>query len=333
MALKWGIVSAGKISHDFVCAVQTHSEEKHKIVAIAARSIKNAQDFAKTHNIPKAYEGYLKIAQDKDIDVVYIGTINTEHLSVCKMMLDHGKHVLCEKPLTMNKKQSEELISLAKSKKLFLMEAIWSRTFPVYNELRKQIDSGALGKIFQVTVEFGAPLEHIDRVNVKNLGGSATLDIGVYVLQFSQFVFKGMKPESVVATGHLNQHGTDASATAVLTYADGCTSVLTINTRTQLSNIARVYGEKGTIEIPLFWCPTTIITPSGKLEFELPKSEAKYVYLHSNGLAYEAEEVRQCINNGLTESPKLTHAESLELAELMDTIRKAIGVTFPEDDA
>lgn len=97
-------------------------------------------------------------------DVVYIGVLNPQHLPVAKLMLDHGKHVLCEKPLTINKKETKELIEYAKQKKLFLMEAIWSRCFPIYNELRKIIDAGTIGDVLQVTVDFGFPLDHIDRL-------------------------------------------------------------------------------------------------------------------------------------------------------------------------
>ncbi|KAK5639620.1 hypothetical protein RI129_012112 [Pyrocoelia pectoralis] len=332
MALNWGIVSAGKISHDFTCAVQTHPVENHRIVAIAARNLNDAEDFGKSHNIPKAYGSYEELARDKDVDVVYIGAINSVHLSVSKLMLNHGKHVLCEKPLTMNKKESAELIAYAKAKGLFLMEAIWSRTFPVYNVLNEQITSGAIGDVLQVNVEFGYPLTHINRVNVKELGGSAVLDIGVYVLQFSQYVYRGLKPESVTASGSLNKYGVDDVASVILMYPNGRTSVLSVNTRVELSNTATIYGSKGMIKVPLFWCPSSIVTPSGTVECELPASTAKYNYLNSSGLAYEAEEVRQCIKQGLTESPKITHAESLELAQLMDTVRKAVGTIFPQDD-
>ncbi|KAK4871583.1 hypothetical protein RN001_015707 [Aquatica leii] len=331
MALRWGIVSAGKISHDFVSALQTLPTEDHEVIAIAARKKDDAEEFAKNHNIVKSYEGYEALAKDEEIDVVYIGTINPEHLSVSKLMLDHGKHVLCEKPLTINLREAQELVEHAKSKKLFLMEAIWSRAFPVYDELQKQIDSGAIGDVIQVNVDFGFPLTHVDRVNVKELGGSTILDIGVYALQFSQFVFRGLKPTTVVASGHLNKHKVDDSASAVLSYPNGRTTVLTVNARIRLSNKAHVFGTKGMITIPDFWCPTEIITPTGTFKFDLPESSAEFNYLNSSGLAYEAEEVRQCIKKGLCESPKLTHVESLELAKLMDTLRRLVGVTFPQD--
>ncbi|KAF2879363.1 hypothetical protein ILUMI_26810 [Ignelater luminosus] len=339
MALRWGIVSAGKISHDFAAALKTHPTEKHQITAVAARSYASAKEFANNHGIEKAYEGYESLAKDPNVDVAYIGVLNPQHLPVAKLLLDHGKHVLCEKPLTINKKETKELIEYAKQKKLFLMEAIWSRCFPVYDELRKIIEAGTIGDVLQVTVDFGFPLDHVDRVNVLELGGSATLDIGVYVLQFSQYVYRGLSPVSVLPWGHLNKHGTDDRASAILTYPGGRFSMLSVNTCAQLSNTAVVCGTKGMITIPTFWCPNTLtIKPTGgsdfseeTLKFDFPASSAKYNYNNSVGLSYEAEEVRKCIQQGLLESPKVSHADSLELADLMDKLRKAAGTVFPQD--
>lgn len=98
------------------------------------------------------------------VDVVYIGNLNPQHLEVSKLMLENGKHVLCEKPLTMNEKQARELIETAKSKKLFLMEAVWSRCFPAYDEIRRIIDSGEIGEVLYAGATFGRPLSHIDRM-------------------------------------------------------------------------------------------------------------------------------------------------------------------------
>jgi len=339
MALRWGIVGSGKISHDFVCATQTHPSDKHQIVGIAARALSSAKEFADSHGIPKAFEGYQALAKDKDIDIAYIGLLNPQHLAISKLMLDHGKHVLCEKPLTINKREAEELLAYAKEKNLFLMEAVWSRCFPVYEEMRKLIDNGTIGDVLQVSVDFGFPLEHVDRLNVKELGGSAILDIGVYILQFSQYAHRGLKPTSVKSWGHLNKHQTDDRAGAIITYPDGRFSMLSINACAQLSNTAHVYGTKGMITIPWFWCPTSLtLTPTGgstfpekTFNYDLPSTTAKFNYGNSAGLAYEAEEVRICIQKGLLESPKLTHADSLELAELMDTMRKSAGNVFPQD--
>lgn len=155
MALKWGIASAGRISHDFVNALGTLNEKDHEIVAVAAQDLGRANEFATRFGIQKTYDNYLELATDPDIEVVYIGTINTKHFEVAKLMLENNKHVLVEKPLCMNENQARDLISFAKNKNLFLMEAIWSRFFPSYQYIREQIHKGVLGEILSVDVEFG----------------------------------------------------------------------------------------------------------------------------------------------------------------------------------
>lgn len=157
MALKWGILSAGKISHDFANAMGTLDKNDHQIVAVAARDLKRAQVFANRFDIPKAYSSYLELAQNPDIEVVYVGALHTQHLNTSLLMLEHGKHILCENPLCMTEKQTKQLIAYAKQKKLFLMEAIWSRCFPSYQYIREQIESGKLGEIQSVEVEMGVP--------------------------------------------------------------------------------------------------------------------------------------------------------------------------------
>lgn len=155
MALKWGIVTAGSISHDFVNALSTLPLEDHQVVCVGGRNFKNAQDFAQRHSIPLVYDNYEDIAKNPDVEIAYIGALNPAHYDIAILMLEHGKHVLCEKPLCMNAKQSAKLIDFAKEKKLFLMEAIWSRFFPSYQHVKKQIDDGRLGEIQEVIVEFG----------------------------------------------------------------------------------------------------------------------------------------------------------------------------------
>lgn len=166
MALKWGIASAALISHDFVNAMATLDPGEHKIVAIGARTLNRAEEFAHRYGIPKAYGSYLELAQDPNVEIAYVAMLNREHFDVAMMMLQHGKHVLCEKPMSMNEKQTKKLIEFAEQKKLFLMEAIWSRFFPSYQYIRHQIENGKLGEVLSVDVTFGvANLHNIGRIS------------------------------------------------------------------------------------------------------------------------------------------------------------------------
>lgn len=165
MALKWGIASAGKISHDFVNALGTLNIDEHQVVAVAARDKTRAEEFTKQFGIKNAYGSYEELAKDTDVEVVYVGTLNPYHMEVAILMLENNKHVLVEKPLCMNEKQARKLISYAERKQLFLMEAIWSRFFPSYQYLQKQINNGMLGEIEKVDVSFGfSGLDSVDRL-------------------------------------------------------------------------------------------------------------------------------------------------------------------------
>ena len=119
---RWGIFGAGKIAHDFIVAMKTLPQDEHKVVAVASRSLERAAEFADTHSIEKAYGSYEELARDANVEVVYVSTIHPQHAPLCKLALSHGKHVLCEKPMTMNLKQTKEVFQLAKAKGLFVME-------------------------------------------------------------------------------------------------------------------------------------------------------------------------------------------------------------------
>lgn len=164
MALRWGMAAAGNISHDFVNALTTLSEEEHQVVAVAARDISRAQQFAKLFEIPKAYGNYLELAQDPNIEIVHVGSVHTQHLTVASMMLEHGKHVLCEVPMGINEKQVQQLVALAKGKNLFLVEGIWTGHFPSYQYIQQQILNGALGEIQSVDIDCGVELCNVERL-------------------------------------------------------------------------------------------------------------------------------------------------------------------------
>lgn len=187
MATKWGIVSAGKICHDFVTAVRSmpDSDKQHQFVAVAARKIEDSEKFAKLHNIPAYYGSYEEIATNPDVEIVYIGSINPYHYPLTKLMLEAGKHVLVEKPLTMNLKHTKELTKLARDKKLFLMEAVWSRFLPAYQHLSRELSAGSIGEVRYVHCTFGQPLADVDRILKKVLGGTHLDRLRFYTISMS----------------------------------------------------------------------------------------------------------------------------------------------------
>nr|CAD7578544.1 unnamed protein product [Timema californicum] len=405
MATRWGIASAGKISHDFVTALSVLPLAEHVVVAVAARQLSRAKDFATLHNIKAAYGSYEELAKDPNVDVVYVGSIHPQHLQIASLMLSSGKPCLVEKPLTLNLKETKQLINLARNKKLFLMEAIWSRFFPVYQLLRDELKAGTLGDVLQVIANFGIPIEAVERIKqvfvymnysmifnkylgcmviLKELGGGSILDIGVYVLQLAVLVFGPVIPEKILASGDLNKEGVDSSVAAILNYGAGKVATLSTHTRVTFPNEAFIVGTKGTIKASggeetsdvasggedglaarpweeregktnnmvsegdkrrvsrlqegrrrihsPFWCPTTIETPTKKREFPVPPCSKPFNHVNSSAMSYEAQEVRRCLLKGLIESPGMTHAESLVLAELEDKLRAAVGTRYSQDD-
>ncbi|CAK8679886.1 trans-1,2-dihydrobenzene-1,2-diol dehydrogenase-like [Clavelina lepadiformis] len=340
MALKWGICAAGKISNDFVLSLNALSDADHKICAVAASDLGRAKAFAKTHNILKAYSSYEELAADKDVGIVYIGNLNTQHFSTTKLMLSSGKHVLCEKPLAVNVNETKALFKIAKAKNLFLMEAIWSRCFPAYHKVQELLDSDVIGTVNHVQAHFGEVFEPIaPRILSRDQAGGALLDRGIYPVQFAQFVFKE-KPLKQSSHASLTETGVDETCHIFLTYSNERTAFVSTSFVANFPNEAVICGTKGTIKVcfPL-WCPNKVelIINYGEPEvfqFDLPArpTYADYNFRNSEGLQYEAEEVRRCINEGLIESPLVTSEMSIGIAQIIENARKEIGYSLPQDD-
>ncbi|KAM4650885.1 trans-1,2-dihydrobenzene-1,2-diol dehydrogenase-like [Discoglossus pictus] len=327
MATKWGICSVGKISHDFVVALETLPSEDHQAVAVAGRDLNRAEDFAQNHNIPKAYGSYEELAKDPSIDVIYIGTLHTVHRDVTLMFLQNGKHVLCEKPLAMNSKEVEELISTAQIHNVFLMEGFWSRFFPVYEQIRSLLSQNALGDVKFMRAEFGSNMQHVPRGVERDFGGGSLLNIGCYCVQFALMVFPGEKPDSVTAKGFLYETGVDKTVTIILQYPEKRQAILTSTIMVDLPNQASICGSKGIIQIPShMWCPTSFIHNGKEIKFPLPPITKPLNFINSAGLTYEAEHVRQCLLKELKESPVMSLADSQLVANIMDEVRKQLGV-------
>ncbi|XP_041851278.1 trans-1,2-dihydrobenzene-1,2-diol dehydrogenase-like [Melanotaenia boesemani] len=332
MATRWGICSAGKISHDFTVALKTLPAEHHQIVAVAARKLEDAQEFAKKHSISRAYGSYEELAKDPDIDVVYVGVINPYHLKACLLFTNAKKNVLCEKPLAMNTKEVKEILDSAKRNDVFLMEAVWTRFFPVSVEIRRLLAQGELGEVKMVRSDFGMPLLDVPKLVEKELGGGALLSIGMYCLQLVFMVYDGEKPESIQATGVCLETGVDETGAVVLKFSRNRMAVFTFSSAVELPNDAVIVGTKGTVRFPgRMWCPTSFVVNGKETQYPLPEPYLPLNFINSTGMRYEAEEVRQCLLKGLKESAVMSHADSLLLAEVEDEIRRQMGVVYSQD--
>lgn len=335
MALRWGICGSGKIAHDFVIALQTLPEDQHQVVAVGARSLDTATKFAQEHRISRAYGSYEGLSKDAEVDVVYVATIHPTHLQCSLQMLEAKKSLLCEKPLTMNGKETATLIRAAREGGVFLMEAVWTRFFPAVMKLRSMIDEGAIGEVKYVSANFGfqRPTDDVHNARLRltdpALGGGAVLDVGVYVINFATMVFGGDRPQSIHASGWLTSTGVDDFAAITLKYSGERVAQLTCTIGMNLSREAVVVGTKGTLKLPSpFWCASKLETPTGTLEFPLPSAHEPTVYTNSSGLSYEAEEVRVCMKASKKESNVMSLDESQVVADIMDDVMKQLGVTY-----
>ena len=250
-SVRWGVVSAGRISHTFVKdAVLVESAE---VVAVAARNKQSAREFADQYGILTAYEGYDTLFADPQVDAVYISTPHTHHFAHTKAALEAGKHVLCEKPFTVSSQQCEELMALAKQKNLFLMEAVWTYFLPAIQKAQQWIAEGRIGELKHLKGDFGYPLpyEPERREWNRELAGGCLLEMGIYPVSFN-WLFNPSTDYSMQVIGRRAPNGADRDVTVMFDYGDK-DSVITTSFDCRLPNWGFLVGTKGYIAIPDFF--------------------------------------------------------------------------------
>ncbi|XP_067624808.1 trans-1,2-dihydrobenzene-1,2-diol dehydrogenase isoform X2 [Eurosta solidaginis] len=241
--LKWGIAAAGRITHDFVTALSTIENSQHVVVAVADVELERAQQFAERHEIPKSYDGFDALSLDPEVDIVYVGTLNPFHYRVARLMLERSKHVLCEKPLCLNVRQAEELYRVAKERNVFLMEGMWSRFFPSYARLHELLLADCIGEVTHIQVQHGFRAD-VERILLRSLGGSITIDIGLYALQLGQLIY-GCAPVAIKCNAQLNGHGVDLECDFTLDYGQNRTLSALVSGLENLDGSAKLLGTKG----------------------------------------------------------------------------------------
>lgn len=349
----WGILGCGKISNDFANCLDKHP--RAKIVACAARSKASAQNFAKTFEIGTYYGSYDELARDKNVDVVYVGTIHPAHYKLTLSCLNNGKHVVCEKPMGMNSKEVGEMIDCAVKNKRFLLEGMWTRFFPVVRRVRSLIfEENAIGDVVSFSGSFGVAMPSIEEAprlwDIK-LGGGGILDLGCYVVAPLSLVFGTQYPKEIKAMGTI-VNGIDTMMSASLKYSDTQFANIGCNFYCNTPEVHDITGTKGRIRIESpSHAPTSFeITRFGnsdekrddvgkrdvisktREEFALPKGfRTDFVFSNSEGFYYEVDAVTKCLDKGLIQSPDFTHKEILITNQIMDELRKQIGVKYPQD--
>jgi len=318
----WGILATGKIANAFARNLSLLPDAR--IAAVGARRLESAQAFAREYDGEAAYGGYERLVEDPNVDVVYVASPHGLHHEHVLLALEAGKPVLCEKALTVNAAQAEELVAVAREQRLFFMEAMWMRCNPLIRRLQQLLADGGLGTVQQVRADLGWVVDApaTDRLLAPELGGGALLDLGIYPLTFAH-LFLG-EPESVAATAALSELGVDLNIALSLGYPTGAVASLSASMTAWSPRTASIATDRGRFDIPAaFHEPTTATWTSDG------RTETVSEQVIGTGLANEALEVMRCLRSGEIESPLVPHEDSLSLMRLMDRIRRDIGVRYP----
>jgi predicted dehydrogenase len=297
------------------------------LYGVASRNEARAQAFADKFNGQHIYTSYETMANDPAIDAIYIATPHRFHFEQVMLCLKAGKPVLCEKPLTVNASETQTLIETAHAQNVFLMEAVWTRYLPIYQQVQQWINEDLVGEFRLFISTFGSNFANEssaeDRWLNPELAGGTLLDMGIYPLSVSQWLMSE-EPETVTSQTVIGETGVDLFTAVSLQYQNGTISQLSSNFISNNANEFTIYGSKGSITIHApYWgaSKATLTTPNQQLTIDMPH--------RANGFEYETEEAMRCVRAGLIESPTMSHADTLATMHLMDSIRANIGVKYP----
>ena len=330
MTLHWGVIAPGAIARVFASdlAILDPSRECHRITAVGSRELVRAAQFARDFGVEDHFGSYSQVLASPKVDVVYVANVQSAHHETVMAALDAGKHVLCEKPITINASQAREIFDLAHSRGLFVMEAMWMRFLPHIIEVLDLIANDAIGEPHFVIADHGQWVhgKQDHRLLDPYRGGGALLDLGVYPITLAHLVM-GV-PTQVTATANFTDQGVDSEVSINLGFGEGRSATLHTTIDSVTATRATIAGSKGRIEIDRsFYAPTgfTLFGHDGsERRFENPLRVPGYV-----GIGEQTREVARAIKTGEIESPMRSHQSTLEVMSIMDEIRKRIGLRYP----
>jgi predicted dehydrogenase len=319
--VRWGVIGTGAIARAW--SDDLRRTDSGRIVAVGSRTQAAADRFGDDFDVPARYASYEELVADDDVDAVYVTTPHPWHHDNSILALEAGKPVLCEKPLTMNAAEARAMVAMARDRKLFLMEAMWTRFLPHIIELRRLLADGAIGDIIRVSADHGQAIPHdpAHRIFAPELGGGALLDLGVYPVSFASMLLG--TPSKILAAIEPAFTGVDGQTSMLFVYPNGAQALLSCTSLGRSPTRADIVGTQARIEIDTdFYRPSsfTLITASGeRTRFEPP---------HEGwGLRHQADEVARCLHEGLLESPVMPLDESISIMETMDTVLSTAVVT------
>jgi predicted dehydrogenase len=322
--IRWGILGTGRIAGEFAEGLSSVSDAR--LVAVGSRTAASAARFAETWGAEQVCGSYEALAA-ADIDVIYVATPHPMHYENTLLCLRAGKHVLCEKPFTMNAREAAHLIAEARERGLFLMEAMWTRFLPVWQAVKHWLDEGVIGEIREIDASFRFCVDEdpASRLFAPELGGGALLDVGIYPVSLAHWL--AGKPQGIHAEAEIGGTGVDYASSYEFDYGNGVVGRLDAAIRRQHKPDALITGTRGTIRVHGDWWvgDAVTLTVGGQTRTEsFP--------LEGNGYNYEADAVGRCLAAGETECPVMSLDESLTLMNLLDEIRGLIGLHYPQDE-
>lgn len=325
-ALRWGILGTGGIAHAFTADLRQAGLD---VRAVGSRTREHADAFALQYGIPHAYPSYEQLAACGDVDIVYIATPHPLHADNALLCLHHGKHVLVEKPFTLNAAQAADVRDAASARGLLAMEAMWTRYLPHMQRIRGLIEGGALGEVRAVTADHtqSLSLDPDHRINALALGGGALLDLGVYPISFVCDIL-GV-PTGIQAQAQLGDTGADTEVGTVFTHASGAVSTTLSSSRVVGANTAHIVGTRGRIDIDRVWyTPTSfrLVAPDGHVREEYTS------HVDGRGMQFEALAAERIVAEGHHDSDVLPVDESVAIMQVLDDVRARIGVRYPGED-
>ncbi len=331
--IRWGILGPGAIARSFATAID--ALDGHEVTATGSRDPDRARAFNAERGYAAAEAGtYAQLARSGAVDVVYVATPHPGHLEHAALALRQGKAVLCEKPLTVNASEARTMCGIARDHGVLLMEAMWSRFLPATRRVAGWLDRGAIGEPRRLACSFGfqAPFDPKSRLYDPELAGGSLLDIGCYTLSLAALVFGqaliGPDAPELEVEAELARTGVDEHCNITLRFPGGAEAHLESSVSRDTDHTAVIEGTEGRIEIPRFWRARRAVLYRGAVR----AATAELPFL-ANGYEYQALEVERLLRGGALESPLLPHAESIALLELMDEIRRRMGVRYPFETA
>jgi predicted dehydrogenase len=323
--IRWGILGTGRIAGVF--AEGLRSAEGAELVAVGSRTSAAAEAFAQRFGAARSHGSYAALAEDAEVDAIYVATPHTLHKENTLLCLAAGKPVLCEKPFAINADEAVQMIAAARERRVFLMEAMWTRFLPHIARVRELIAAGAIGELRLLKADFcfRTGFNPGGRLFDPALGGGGLLDVGIYPVSLASLLLG--TPSQVAALAELGATGVDEQSAVLLSHPGGQLAVLTCAIRTSSPNGATILGTDGHIRIePEWWRPTRVILArAGQPEETIDVPAA------GNGYNYEAEEVGRCVRAGKIESDVMPLDETLAIMRTLDQVRAQWGLRYPSE--